>query len=134
MKYIELAYTLNVNEKCDVYCYGVLALKVLVGKHPSDLLSTLSSSSASSSSSSSSQSLPTVHQILLKDVLDKRPPPPKRQVSEELVSIARLAIACLHTNPQSRPTMRQVSVELSTKRQPLLDSFNLITLGQVSDL
>ncbi|CDP11414.1 unnamed protein product [Coffea canephora] len=35
----ELAYTLEVNEKCDVYSFGVLALEVIMGKHPGDFIS-----------------------------------------------------------------------------------------------
>ncbi|KAK8662429.1 hypothetical protein V6N13_092003 [Hibiscus sabdariffa] len=34
----ELAYTMVVTEKCDVYSFGVLALETLMGKHPGKLL------------------------------------------------------------------------------------------------
>ncbi|MFQ6630667.1 hypothetical protein Gotur_008824, partial [Gossypium turneri] len=33
----ELAYSLVVTEKCDVYSFGVLALEILMGKHPGDI-------------------------------------------------------------------------------------------------
>ncbi|KAI8003386.1 MDIS1-interacting receptor like kinase 2 [Camellia lanceoleosa] len=62
----ELAYSMEVNERCDVYSFGVLTLEVIMGKHPGDLIYSLSSSSSSSSSTS------TAHGILLKDVLDQR--------------------------------------------------------------
>ncbi|KAK9930096.1 hypothetical protein M0R45_027153 [Rubus argutus] len=39
----ELAYTMEVNEKCDVYSFGVLALETIMGRHPGDLISSLSS-------------------------------------------------------------------------------------------
>ncbi|KAI8013144.1 putative leucine-rich repeat receptor-like protein kinase [Camellia lanceoleosa] len=35
----ELAYTMEVNERLDVYSLGVLALEVLMGKHPGNLIS-----------------------------------------------------------------------------------------------
>ncbi|CAI9270497.1 unnamed protein product [Lactuca saligna] len=37
----ELAYNIIVNEKCDVYSFGVLALETVGGKHPGDLLTSL---------------------------------------------------------------------------------------------
>ncbi|GMP79885.1 hypothetical protein CsSME_00035221 [Camellia sinensis var. sinensis] len=48
----ELAYTMEVNERCDVYSFGVLTLELITGKHLGDLISSLSSSSSFSSSAS----------------------------------------------------------------------------------
>ncbi|GMP80801.1 hypothetical protein CsSME_00035775 [Camellia sinensis var. sinensis] len=108
----ELAYTMEVNERCNVYSFGVLTLEVIMGKHPGDLTSSLSSSSSSYSSSTS-----TAHGILLKDVLDQRLPAPENQVAEQVVVVAKLAFACLQANPLSRPTMRQVAMKLSDDRR-----------------
>ncbi|CAL5384367.1 unnamed protein product [Camellia sinensis] len=126
----ELAYTIEVKEKLDVYSFGILTLEVLIGKHPGDLISSLSSSSQLSSSSS----LPTAYSILLTKVLDTRLPSPGTHVEEGVVLAAKKALACLHTDPQCRPTMRQVSVALSKQRPPLQKSFHLISLGQLYDV
>ncbi|KAL7207997.1 hypothetical protein ACSBR1_029868 [Camellia fascicularis] len=120
----ELAYTMEVNERCDVYTFGVLTLELITGKHPGDLISSLSSLSSFSSSTS------TVHGILLKDVLDQRLLPPKNQVAEQVVMVAKLSFACLQTNPLSRPTMRQVAMKISDDQSPpLRNQFHMITLG-----
>ena len=116
----------KLNEKCDVYSFGVVTLEVIMGKHPGDLISLLSSSSSSSSATTS-----TAHGILLKDVLDQRLEPPRNRVARIVVSIAKLAFACLETNPQSRPAMQQISRELSIERSPLSEMFDKITLGQL---
>ena len=114
---------MEVNEKCDVYSFGVLALEVIMGKHPGDLILSLSSSSPSLIATS------TAHDILLKNTLDQRLKPPKNQVALKVVSIAKLAFACLATNPKSRPTMQEVSHELSIERAPMLEVFDMLTLG-----
>ena len=88
---------MEVNEKCNVYSFGVVTLEVIMGKHPGDLISLLSSSLSSSSATTS-----TAHGILLKEVLDQRLEPPRNQVARIVVSVAKLAFACLETNPQSR--------------------------------
>ncbi|KAF6141559.1 hypothetical protein GIB67_041036 [Kingdonia uniflora] len=61
----ELAYAMRVTEKCDMYSFGVLMLEVLIGKHPGELISSLTSSSS-----------PIGQNVLLKDILDGRLSPP----------------------------------------------------------
>ncbi|KAM7505312.1 hypothetical protein LguiB_004216 [Lonicera macranthoides] len=97
----EFAYTMKVTEKCDVYSFGVLALEVIKGKHPGDLIDTILSS-------------PT-KKIQLNDVMDQRLPFSSSGIEEVLVSIITMAKACLHADPQSRPTMYIVSQLLSTR-------------------
>ncbi|CAL5413803.1 unnamed protein product [Camellia sinensis] len=99
----ELAYNMTVTEKCDVYSFGVLALEVLMGSHPGELISSLKS---------------LVDQRLeLEDVLDRRLSPPSgRKIEDELNSIVKLALWCLCVDPQSRPTMNVASQVLEKKR------------------
>ncbi|XP_075639903.1 uncharacterized protein LOC142611687 isoform X1 [Castanea sativa] len=95
----ELAYTMKVTEKCDIYSFGVLALEVIKGNHPGDFIYPASSPSTN---------------ILLKDVLDQHLQPPTGQVRDELIKIVTITTACLHANPQSRPTMLMISRQLSS--------------------
>ncbi|KAG5545873.1 hypothetical protein RHGRI_018138 [Rhododendron griersonianum] len=101
----ELAYTMEMNEKVDVYSFGVLTLEIIMGKHPGDLISSLLSSSAPLTSNMSG--------ISLEDLLDRRLPSPRNEVAEQLVVVAKLAFACLNASPRSRPTMQQVTRKLS---------------------
>ncbi|KAF3455519.1 hypothetical protein FNV43_RR00150 [Rhamnella rubrinervis] len=117
----ELAFTMEVNQKSDVYSYGVVTLEVIMGKHPGDLISTLLTSS----------SPPAADRILLMDVIDQRLSPPRRQIAEQVASVAKLAFACIHPSPQSRPTMKQVSEKLSTSSPSLLQPLDMITLKQL---
>ena len=100
--FAELAFTMKVTEKCDVYSFGVLALEVLMGKHLGDVVSSFPSPSANENMS-------------LMDLLYRRLPPPTPDVEDELITIARLAIQCRHSHPQSRPTMQMVSQVLSSQ-------------------
>ncbi|KAH7843023.1 hypothetical protein Vadar_011860 [Vaccinium darrowii] len=100
----ELAYTMKVTEKCDVYSFGVLALEVIKGKHPGDFLSSLST--------------PVVENVQLRDVMDQRLSSPSPKVEEVIISIVESAIACLNSDPKSRPTMHVVSQLLSTTTIP----------------
>ncbi|KAH7847600.1 hypothetical protein Vadar_027968 [Vaccinium darrowii] len=121
----ELAYTMEVNEKCDVYSFGVVTLEVILGSHPGGFISCLSSRSATTS---------TADHILLKDVVDQRLFPPTSQVAEQVVSAMKLAFECLSSSPQSRPSMNQVSKQLSTQKQPPVESFLSVTLGHLFNL
>ena len=121
----ELAYTMEVNEKCDVYCFGVLALEVIMGNQPGDfILSTLSASSSTS----------TVYVILLKDIVDPRLLSPSKQESKQVTLVAKLALSCIEPNPQLRPTMKHVCVLLSKEIPSQFNIFPMVTIGQLLDL
>ncbi|KAH9782741.1 MDIS1-interacting receptor like kinase 2 [Citrus sinensis] len=70
----ELAYSMKITEKCDVYSFGVLALEVIKGKHPRDFVSSILPSSS-------------VINIPLDEMLDPRFPPPSPDVQGKLISI-----------------------------------------------
>ena len=59
---------------------------------------------------------------------------PQNKVVEGLTYVAGVALACLSTNPQSRPTMRQVSSHLVDNYHPLTKSFSTINLGDLFGL
>ncbi|MED6111395.1 hypothetical protein PIB30_051971 [Stylosanthes scabra] len=103
----EFAYTLTVTEKCDVYSFGVVALETIMGRHPGDLILSLLDSSNKN--------------MMVKDILDSRIRLPLCQRDDQaIVQVVRLALACLHSNPKSRPTMQQVAHELSNFKQSSL--------------
>ncbi|XVE68365.1 hypothetical protein DITRI_Ditri09bG0062400 [Diplodiscus trichospermus] len=113
-------------QKCDVYGFGVVTLEILMGRHPGDLNSSLSSLSSSSLP-------PNWKQMLLNNVMDQRLSPPVDQVANSVVSAAKLALSCLDCNPQFRPTMRQVSQALTGHCLPLSKPFSTLTLGELFD-
>uniref|UniRef100_A0A2N9HPE2 non-specific serine/threonine protein kinase n=1 Tax=Fagus sylvatica TaxID=28930 RepID=A0A2N9HPE2_FAGSY len=120
----EHAYTMAVSEKCDVYSFGVVTLEVVMGRHPGDLISSFLSPSFASLS----------YDVLLEDILDQRLAHPTNQVEGKVILVLKIALACLHTNPQSRPTMRQVSQKLSNWKSPFTKPLHMITLRELIDL
>ncbi|KAG2398238.1 MDIS1-interacting receptor like kinase [Vigna angularis] len=90
----ELAYTMAVSEKCDVFSFGVLALEILTGKHPGDIVSYMQNCSE--------------QKVNMKEILDPRLLPPSKKHLKQVDLIANIALSCLKTNPQSRPSMRSI--------------------------
>ncbi|XP_035545194.1 MDIS1-interacting receptor like kinase 2-like [Juglans regia] len=103
----ELAYTMKVTEKCDVYSFGVLSLEVIMGKYPGDFISSVKSSD------------PSIEMgIQLKDVLDQCLPFPTPHVKAELIRVVEIAAECLNDIPKSRPTMHMISKVLAAAQAP----------------
>ncbi|BAT80989.1 hypothetical protein VIGAN_03062300 [Vigna angularis var. angularis] len=120
----ELAYTMEVNEKCDVFSFGVLCLEIIMGNHPGDLISSMHSPSSTSVTAN----------LLLKDVMDQRLPLPVMPVVKEVVIIAKVAFACLNERPLSRPTMEDVYNKFVMPKSPLTrETLNTIVLGQLQN-
>ncbi|KAK3415140.1 hypothetical protein EUGRSUZ_H00700 [Eucalyptus grandis] len=119
----ELAYSPAVTEKCDVFGFGVVAMEVIMGKHPGDLISISDPSSSSLAKIGSD--------FLLQDVLDRRLSLPVGRDAEDVVSLAKLAFACLQVDPRRRPSMKGVSLLLPV-RVPLAKPFSEITLGELN--
>ncbi|KAI3513445.1 hypothetical protein L1887_20779 [Cichorium endivia] len=92
----ELAYTMKVTEKCDVYSFGVLVLEVIKGEHPGGIITSLS-----------------YDNMNLQDLIDQHLPIPSADIKKVLTTVIILAIRCLNTSPEMRPTMYYVSQRIS---------------------
>ncbi|KAF5933542.1 hypothetical protein HYC85_029713 [Camellia sinensis] len=107
-----------VTKKCDAYSFGAVALETIMGRHPGELLSSLAS-----------QSNPNV---MLIDVLDPRlPPPTDPVVVGNIVLVAMMAFACVHSKPRSRPTMQCVSQEFLSRMKTSITPLQAISLLQL---
>ncbi|CDY37095.1 BnaAnng04540D [Brassica napus] len=95
----ELAYAMRVTEKSDVYSFGVLMLEVIKGKHPGELVSTLSSSPGTT--------------LSLRSISDERLRMPEAEIRDELLKMVKVAVLCLQANPEFRPTMMTIAAEFS---------------------
>ncbi|XVE83812.1 hypothetical protein DITRI_Ditri16bG0117300 [Diplodiscus trichospermus] len=117
----ELAYTMIVTGKCDVYSFGVLALETLMGRHPGELLSTISSSSCAQN-------------VMLNEVLDPRLSPPRnKKMVRDIAFVAMVAFACLRTTPKTRPTMKTVSQEFLHNKSPIVLPLHEISLMELKN-
>ncbi|DAD49375.1 TPA_asm: hypothetical protein HUJ06_031797 [Nelumbo nucifera] len=116
----ELATTMKVTEKCDVYRFGVVVLEIIMGKHPGELLLCLQSEE---------------YDLQFKSALDQRLLPPTGLIALELALVVTIALACTNANPTSRPTMLQVSHQLSMSRSlPYSEPFHKLTLQNLKHL
>ena len=102
----ELSYTSVVTAKCDVYSFGVVVLEIVMGMYPSEIQSLASSSREQ-------------HQeLVMEDMLDKRPSSPTIVEEKEIALLVEVAFACLQTSPQLRPEMEDVYQKLALHRPP----------------
>jgi len=112
--YAELAYTMKVTEKCDVYSFGVVVLEIIMLRHPTELLISLSSSSS--------------QYMMLHEILDQCLRPPNHLVAQDIFLVITIAFACLHKKPESRPTMKCVSQEFLSRKKSIAKPLQALSL------
>lgn len=124
---------MRVTTKCDVYSFGVVAMEILMGKYPGGLISSLESPSLSSSTEEQGGGESSLL-LLLKDVVDQSLDPPAAQLAGQVVFAFVVALSCVRTSPEARPTMRSVAQELSARRRSILDRpFGAIRIGDLTN-
>ena len=92
-----------------------MALEILMGRHPSKLLTSLSSSQS----------------VILNEILDKRLPPLNRLVAQDISLVAAILFACLRTKPKSRLTMKWVFQQFLSHKKPTMNSLQVVSLWQL---
>ncbi|KAE9445419.1 hypothetical protein C3L33_22683, partial [Rhododendron williamsianum] len=91
-------------EKSDVYSFGVVLVELLTGKMP------ILSGKSNEGGSLTAYFLLTMKENRLYDILDARVV--KEGGKEEIFAFANIAKRCLYLNGSSRPTMKEVVMEL----------------------
>lgn len=98
----EYAYTLQVDEKSDIYSYGVVLMEILSGKR-----------SVESEFGEGNSIVDWVRSKIktkdgITDILDKNAGASCSPVREEMMLLLRVALLCTSRNPADRPSMRDV--------------------------
>ncbi|XP_021823425.1 leucine-rich repeat receptor-like protein kinase TDR [Prunus avium] len=102
----EYAYTLQVDEKSDIYSYGVVLMEILSGKRSVDA----EFGDGNSIVDWVRSKIKTKDGI--NDVLDKNAGAGCAPVREEMMQMLRIALLCTSRNPADRPSMRDVVLML----------------------
>lgn len=98
----EYAYTLQVDEKSDIYSYGVVLMEILSGKRSVD------SEFGDGNSIVDWVRSKVKNKVGINDVLDKNAGASCVSVREEMMLLLRVALLCTSRNPADRPSMRDV--------------------------
>ena len=117
------AYTLQVDEKSDIYSYGVLLMELISGKRSVDSEFGEGNSIVDWVRSKMKRKEGT------KDVLDEHAGGSCSSVREEMICVLKIAMPCTSRNPSNRPSMRDVVsmlLEAEPKRKSLDDVGRLV--------
>ncbi|KAK7273200.1 hypothetical protein RIF29_14249 [Crotalaria pallida] len=112
----EYAYTLQVDEKSDIYSYGVVLMEILSGKRSVD------AEFGDGNSVVDWVRCKIKSKDGIDDILDKNAGAECSSVREEMIQMLRIALLCTSRNPADRPSMRDVVLmlqEAKPKRKSL---------------
>ncbi|KAM0945631.1 putative protein kinase RLK-Pelle-LRR-XI-1 family [Dioscorea sansibarensis] len=100
----EYAYTLQVDEKSDIYSFGVVLMEIVSGKRSveAEFGEGISIVEWVRGKVSKGDAAPVM------EVLDKKIGADCKQVREEMLLVLRIALLCTSKNPVDRPSMRDV--------------------------
>ncbi|GAA0179946.1 hypothetical protein LIER_30043 [Lithospermum erythrorhizon] len=121
----EYAYTLQVDEKSDIYSYGVVLMELLSGKRSVD-----AEFGEGNSIVDWIRSKMKIKNGVL-DVLDNNAGASCASVREEMMLLLRIALLCTSRNPTDRPSMRDV-VSMLQEAKPVRKITEII--GQLGDV
>lgn len=104
--FAEYAYTLQVDEKSDIYSYGVVLMEILSGKR-----------SVEAEFGDGNSIVDWVRMKIktkdgVKEILDKNAGAACSPVREEMMQTLRIALLCTSRSPADRPSMRDVVLML----------------------
>ncbi|KAG6656305.1 leucine-rich repeat receptor-like protein kinase TDR [Carya illinoinensis] len=122
----EYAYTLQVDEKSDIYSYGVVLMEILSGKRSVDA----EFGDGNSIVDWVRSKIKTKDGV--KDILDKNAGASCASVRGEMMQMLKIALLCTSRNPADRPCMRDVVLmlqEAMPKRKFLESMSNVVSCG-----
>lgn len=123
---VEYAYTLQVDEKSDIYSFGVLLMELISGRR-----------SVESEFGEGNSIVDWVRSKIkskegAKEVLDKNAGSSCSSVREEMMCLLKIALLCTSRNPPDRPSMRDVVSmlqEAKPKRKSPDDGVRVVVNG-----